>query len=61
MYCRSCGKQLADQAVMFRNILPVTLGNLIGGLLILFLHPNRIRQLRYLLQQPNPAAEGGSK
>lgn len=40
-----------DQAVMFRNILPVTLGNIVGGVVILFLHPNRIRQLRYLLSR----------
>ena len=52
----SKGMPLAEQAVMFRNLLPVTLGNIIGGLLILFLHPNRIRQLRYLLQQ-NPPVE----
>ena len=57
------GLPLAEQAVLFKNLLPVTLGNLIGGLLILFLHPNRIRQLRYLLQTPpnsaTPQAEAG--
>jgi formate/nitrite transporter FocA (FNT family) len=33
---------------MFENILPVTLGNIVGGILILVVHPNRIRQLIYL-------------
>jgi formate/nitrite transporter len=33
---------------MFENILPVTLGNIVGGILILVIHPNRIRQLIYL-------------
>jgi formate/nitrite transporter len=32
----------------FRNIGPVTLGNIVGGLAILILHPNRIRQLLLL-------------
>lgn len=51
------GRSLADQAAMFRNILPVTLGNILGGVFILFLHPNRIRQLRYLLgRTPHPPA-----
>ena len=39
------GMPLADQWVMIRNLLPVTLGNIVGGLLILVLHPNRLRQL----------------
>jgi formate/nitrite transporter FocA (FNT family) len=30
---------------MFSNIVPVTLGNIVGGVGILILHPNRIRQL----------------
>jgi formate/nitrite transporter len=43
------GVPLADQAGMFRNLIPVTLGNIVGGILILFIHPNRIRQIAYLL------------
>ena len=39
------GTSLGGQYVMFRNILPVTLGNIVGGLAILLIHPNRIRQL----------------
>jgi len=39
------GTSLGGQYVMFRNILPVTLGNVVGGLAILLIHPNRIRQL----------------
>jgi formate/nitrite transporter FocA (FNT family) len=37
--------------IMFKNILPVTLGNIVGGILILVLHPNRIRQFIYILRQ----------
>jgi formate/nitrite transporter FocA (FNT family) len=48
----SKGLPLTAQAAMFGNILPVTLGNILGGVLILFLHPNRLRQLKYLLERP---------
>ncbi len=34
---------------IFQNILPVTLGNILGGIFILVIHPNRIRQIKYLL------------
>jgi len=37
-----------EQLIMFRNILPVTLGNIVGGILILLIHPNRINQLLFL-------------
>jgi formate transporter len=40
-----------DQFIMFKNILPVTLGNVVGGMFILLIHPNRIRQLQFLLQK----------
>jgi formate/nitrite transporter len=33
---------------LWHNLVPVTLGNIVGGIVILFLHPNRIRQLHYL-------------
>jgi formate/nitrite transporter FocA (FNT family) len=42
------GVPLSGQWIMIRNIAPVTLGNIVGGVLILVLHPNRIRQLRQL-------------
>ncbi len=42
------GGPLMDQLIMFRNIIPVTLGNIVGGICILMLHPNRIRQLLVL-------------
>jgi formate transporter len=35
---------------MFNNLIPVTLGNLVGGILILVVHPKRIRQFLYLLR-----------
>jgi formate/nitrite transporter len=37
--------------VMIRNLVPVTLGNIVGGLLILVLHPNRLRQLWHLYRR----------
>lgn len=48
---------LPDQSAMFANILPVTLGNLIGGLAILIGHPNRIRQLLYLARRRRAITE----
>lgn len=42
------GVPLMDQAIIFRNILPVTLGNIVGGIGILVIHPNRIRQILVL-------------
>jgi formate transporter len=45
------GAGLSGQLTMFANILPVTLGNIIGGILILLIHPNRIRQIVFLLQR----------
>ncbi len=42
------GSSLGDLAVMFQNILPVTLGNIVGGIAILMVHPNRIRQIGWL-------------
>lgn len=38
---------------MFDNIIPVTLGNLVGGIFILVVHPNRIRQLIFLFKKRN--------
>ena len=40
---------------MFGNILPVTLGNIVGGILILVVHPNRIRQFIYIWSQKKDA------
>ena len=36
---------IADHAAIIWNLIPVTLGNIVGGICILMLHPNRIRQL----------------
>jgi formate transporter len=33
---------------MFHNVIPVTLGNIVGGVLILAVHPNRIRQFTFI-------------
>jgi formate/nitrite transporter len=37
--------------VMFDNLVPVTLGNIVGGIFILAIHPNRIRQIRVLFRR----------
>lgn len=42
---------MLEHVVMFKNILPVTLGNIIGGILILLIHPNRIRQVVMLFER----------
>jgi formate/nitrite transporter len=41
----SAGHTLPEQYIMLHNLIPVTLGNILGGLLIMFIHPNRIRQI----------------
>jgi len=44
------GTPVWQHAIIFKNILPVTLGNIVGGIIILLIHPNRIRQLVYLIE-----------
>ncbi len=39
------GVPLSDQLIVFKNLVPVTLGNLVGGLFIIFLHPVRIKKI----------------
>ncbi len=51
------GTSIWHQASIFKNIIPVTLGNIIGGILILLIHPNRIRQIVYLVQKYYSAAK----
>ena len=45
------GVPAVEHFFMFKNILPVTLGNVIGGVLILLVHPNRIHQVQFLLEK----------
>ncbi len=45
------GRALYEMSAMFRNLVPVTLGNIIGGIFILVIHPNRIRQIRHLFDK----------
>lgn len=40
------GTSIVDFPQIFSNLIPVTLGNVIGGIFILLIHPNRIRQLK---------------
>jgi formate/nitrite transporter len=44
------GSFAQGQMGMWQNLLPVTLGNIVGGVLILVIHPNRLRQLHVLLR-----------
>ena len=44
------GVPLSGFGVVFDNIIPVTLGNIAGGIIILFIHPNRIRQIGILIK-----------
>lgn len=55
----AAGKPIAEQAVIFRNLIPVTLGNMVGGIAILMLHPNRIRQLVLLARGKTPPVNPG--
>lgn len=42
------GLPTAGCVAAWENLVPVTLGNIAGGVIILFIHPNRIRQIVYL-------------
>lgn len=39
------GATLSQHLSLFNNLIPVTLGNIVGGVFILVIHPNRIRQI----------------
>ncbi|MEN8255077.1 MAG: formate/nitrite transporter family protein [Verrucomicrobiota bacterium] len=39
------GASLAEYAMILKNIVPVTIGNILGGLFVILIHPNRLRQL----------------
>jgi formate/nitrite transporter FocA (FNT family) len=45
------GVPVWHQGILFHNLVPVTLGNIVGGVAILVLHPNRIRQLAHLYRR----------
>jgi formate/nitrite transporter len=47
------GASFSEFIVMFVNIVPVTIGNIIGGVFILIVHPNRIRQLGSFFNNKN--------
>lgn len=44
------GKLWTDFLTMFQNLVPVTIGNIIGGVLVVVLHPARARQLAGILR-----------
>ncbi|MCM8757092.1 MAG: formate/nitrite transporter family protein, partial [Candidatus Omnitrophica bacterium] len=41
----AAGKLLTDFGRMWKNLIPVTLGNLVGGLIIVLFHPQMFRKL----------------
>ena len=45
------GVPLWNQGIVFNNLVPVTLGNIVGGIALLVMHPNRIRQLVQLYRR----------
>lgn len=48
------GKFASDFFIIFKNLIPVTIGNIIGGLLIVLLHPKiEERIARLLMKKPN--------
>ncbi len=42
------GASFSELGVSFCNIVPVTLGNIVGGIFILIIHPNRIREFKFI-------------
>ena len=46
---------------MWSNLLPVTLGNILGGIFILIVHPNRIRQIQHLIARRRHATGGSTR
>ena len=48
------GRFLADFWTMFHNLVPVTLGNILGGMLVVLLHPARAKRIL------NPPRPGGA-
>jgi len=49
----SKGVPFFDQLIIFKNIIPVTLGNIVGGVFIIFIHPMSIKKImRKLSAEP---------
>ena len=47
----AAGDFFGSSLPMVMNILAVTLGNIVGGVFIIIVHPNRLRQLGFLRRQ----------
>lgn len=52
------GVPFHETYIMFENLIPVTLGNIVGGIFILTIHPNRIRQIGTLFKETHSVIEG---
>jgi formate/nitrite transporter FocA (FNT family) len=48
------GRLLGSFLSMFHNLIPVTIGNIIGGTLVILLHPARARQLARMFRSAGP-------
>jgi len=55
MWCQ--GMSFVDMSAISQNLIPVTIGNVLGGIFILIAHPNRIRQLAYLMSRKKDMVE----
>jgi len=44
------GVSFFDHYIIFKNIIPVTLGNIVGGIFIIFIHPARIKKILRLFR-----------
>jgi formate transporter len=51
------GASAADLTIIFRNVVPVTLGNIVGGVFILVIHPNRMRQFSFIIRNKKTFAK----
>lgn len=53
------GQFMSNFFVIFKNLIPVTIGNILGGLLIVLLHPKVQEKIaRILIKKPNKSAPG---
>jgi formate transporter len=47
------GRSIVGSMAIFHNVIPVTLGNIVGGLLIILMHPQRVKQLIRMIHISN--------
>ena len=52
------GRLATEPLIMFRNLIPVTVGNIIGGLLVILLHPAQARRLARTMRAKAKSGQG---